>query len=144
MMIAKLPNQVTRPITQRESRAEFITADDKRWRDFLAIAPHDFYHLPEYVKLEADQEGGEATAFYGEYGKAKLFIPLLLRPLPAVLNAPKDWKGAINPYGYPSPLFLPDTKSPQSTKAQFEILWRAFCESATAQTSSAFFCACIL
>ncbi len=133
MMIAKIPNQITRPISGVEIGGGFIAADDKRWRDFLQIAPHDFYHLPEYVALEADQEGGRGTAFYARHGSAKLLVPLLLRDLPPKLNAPKDWSGAINPYGYPSPLFLPDKTSSQSHAAQFEILWQAFCDAAVKQ-----------
>lgn len=113
--------------------AEFIAPDDKRWRDFLAIAPHDFYHLPQYVALEADHEGRQATAFYAEHGGTKLLIPLLLRDLPPELKAPDDWHDAVNPYGYPSPLFLPDADSDQSEDAQFEILWQAFCNAAAAR-----------
>jgi hypothetical protein len=113
--------------------AEFIDTDDKRWRDFLKITPHDFYHLPEYVSLEAAQEGGAATAFYAEHGAAKLLVPLLLRGLPPLLGAPVEWRDAVNPYGYPSPLFVPDGESEQSEEMQFEILWQAFCDVAAAQ-----------
>jgi hypothetical protein len=133
MMIAKMPNQITRPVSGVQIRAEFICTDDKRWRDFLVAAPHDFYHLPEYVALEADQEGGQATAFYAERGAAKLLIPLLLRELPPTLAAPGHWRDAVNPYGYPSPLFLADKDSEQSDKTQFEILWHAFVRQAAAQ-----------
>lgn len=131
MPTAKIPCQESKHSVYGEDCAEFITTDDPRWREFLAITRHDFYHLPEYVALEAVQEGGEATAFYAEHGAAKLLVPLLLRCLPPVLNAPKDWRGAINPYGYPSPLFVPDVESQQSEAAQFEILWRMFCAAAS-------------
>jgi hypothetical protein len=116
------------------SCAEFIAPDDRRWGDFLASTTHDFYHLPEYVALEADQEGGTATAFYAEHGGARLLIPLLLRTLPPPLNAPAEWRDAVNPYGYPSPLFVADASSPQSEEAQFEMLWQSFCNVAAAQS----------
>lgn len=129
MTIAKMSHRKSSPKTS----AEFIAADDARWHDFLAKNPHDFYHLPKYVALEADRVGGEATAFYAEHGAAKLLVPLLLRELPPQLQAPGDWRDAVNPYGYPSPLFLPDRNSDQSEDAQFEILWQAFCDAAAKQ-----------
>ncbi len=123
------PDQESGP----KAYAEFIATDDKRWRDFLQIAPHDFYHLPEYVALEANQENGVATAFYAEYGAAKLLVPLLLRALPMQFGEPAAWRDAISPYGYPCPLFLVDPESDQSKEEQFEILWQAFCEAAAKQ-----------
>ena len=113
--------------------AEFIASDDPRWHEFLANAPHDFYHLPQYVQLEADQQSSQATAFYARCGQARLLVPLLLRALPPELNAPDDWRDAANPYGYPCPLFVADAESQSSYENQFDVLWQTFCEAAAAQ-----------
>lgn len=88
--------------------AEFITPADKRWKQFLLQTKHDFYHLPSYVALAAEQEEGYATAFYAENGAAKFLVPLLLRSLPTSLGASPLWRDATNPYGYPAPLLYPE------------------------------------
>jgi hypothetical protein len=85
-------------------RAGLIQPGDRRWRDFLAEARHDFYHLPEYVDLCARQEGGAAAAFWAEAGGSGLLIPLVLRPVPGDLDPDPGWRDALAPYGYPCPL----------------------------------------
>lgn len=79
--------------------AEFIAPGNPAWTAFLEAVPHDFYHLPGYVRLCADREGGEATAFLAREGGAALLIPLVLRPVPGT-----PWRDATSPYGYPAPL----------------------------------------
>lgn len=85
---------------------DFITPNDGRWRTVLTQTPHDFYHLPEYVEFAAHFDGSQATAFYLEdkANKNYFLIPLLIRPMPAELLADTDWRDAITPYGYPSPI----------------------------------------
>lgn len=84
--------------------ADLISTADARWRRFLERAPHDFYHLPEYVELAARYEGGAPVAFYAEAGETTMLAPLLIRDLPAHLHAPPEWLDAVAPYGYPGPL----------------------------------------
>lgn len=85
-------------------KTEFITPSDRRWKDTLAAVPHDFYHLPEYLRFCERWEGGEAGAFWAESGGSSFLLPLLLRPIPEHLAAPRGWRDALTPYGYPSPL----------------------------------------
>ena len=77
------------------------------WRRVLAECRHDFYHLPDYVALEAGRLGGEALAVVAERGDARLFLPLVARPLTVVgepLPGRPDAMDALSPYGYPAPL----------------------------------------
>lgn len=80
--------------------ADFINPQDARWGRLLRRTRHDCYHLPEYVELAADEEGAIPMAFYAEEGAAACLIPLLVRPVPAELNAPADWSDCVSPYGY--------------------------------------------
>lgn len=80
--------------------AELIGPSDPRWRRLLEQVPHDAYHLPEYVTFAARQEGGTPCAFYAETSAFGFLLPLLLRDLPAELNAPPDWRDASSPYGF--------------------------------------------
>ncbi|MGA2082628.1 MAG: GNAT family N-acetyltransferase [Holophaga sp.] len=89
-------------------RAEFLSWLDRRWRDFLYGARHDFYHLPAYVDLCARHEGGEPAAFWAAEGDAALLIPMVLRPLPGNLAPGPGWRDAVAPYGYPCPLLRGD------------------------------------
>jgi hypothetical protein len=56
--------------------------------------------LPEYAELAAAAEGARPIAFYAENETGACLIPLLIRPIPTVLNAPADWFDCISPYGY--------------------------------------------
>lgn len=84
--------------------AEFITCQDPRWQNFLESKSHDVYHLPEYVEISAQIEGGSPCAFYAETNSVSFLAPLLVKPLPSILGAPPEWKDAQSPYGYPCPL----------------------------------------
>ena len=88
--------------------AEFIDTKDPRWRQFLANAQHDFYHLPDYMEFAAKYEGGTPVAFLAKEQDAALLAPLLIRDLPTFLGAPNDWCDAVTPYGYPTPLLVPE------------------------------------
>jgi sugar O-acyltransferase (sialic acid O-acetyltransferase NeuD family) len=102
-------------------RAEFIAPDDARWMDFLKQTRHDFYHLPQYVQLEAEQGGGRASAFYAEQGDARFLVPLVLQRSPFSRDISPVWLDAISPYGYPCPLL-----APAGDAAQLEIFLKAF------------------
>jgi hypothetical protein len=77
---------------------------DPRWSGALARLPHDFYHRPEYVGLDADWNHARPMAFLARAGEAELFVPYLLRrceglgPEPAGAGAVYD---VVSPYGYP-------------------------------------------
>jgi hypothetical protein len=87
--------------------AQFISHHDARWKEFLKRTNHDFYDLPEYAELAAAEEDAIPMAFYAENRSAACLIPLLIRPIPAVLNAPRDWCDCVSPYGYPGILLSP-------------------------------------
>lgn len=97
---------------------EFIGPEDNRWSAFLRGVKHDFYHLPEYVRMAGCYEQGEPTAFYAEADGEACLIPLVLRRLPANLEAPADWRDASSPYGYPSPLFTTNDEASVSAFLQ--------------------------
>jgi hypothetical protein len=116
-------------------RAELLAPDDPRWMAFLAGTPHDFYHLPEYVKLCARQDGGEPVAFWAEADGFACLAPLVLRPLPAGLEADPGWRDAGAPYGYPSPLLRPAAPGPvpAASEAALAAFLGAFRELGTAR-----------
>jgi hypothetical protein len=87
--------------------AEFITPRDPRWTRCLRTAPHDFYHLPEYVEMCAKNEEGVAAAFYAEDGGAMFLAPVLIRGIPRTLGAPAGWYDCVSPYGYSTPVITP-------------------------------------
>ena len=84
--------------------ARVVSPDDPRWQEFLDRAPHDVYHLPEYVRFSGRHEGAEPIAFCAEQGRDAVLVPLLVRTLPQELEAPRDWFDATSPYGYPGPI----------------------------------------
>jgi sugar O-acyltransferase (sialic acid O-acetyltransferase NeuD family) len=115
--------------TAPDVRAEFIAPDDARWMNFLKQAPHDFYHLPQYVQLEAEQAGGQASAFYAEQGDARFLVPLVLSRSPLSRDVSPAWLDATSPYGYPCPLLLP-----AGDADQLQVFLDAFREMGTANS----------
>ncbi len=85
-------------------QARFIHPDDRLWKEFLAQTPHDFHHLPGYVRLRAAQERGEPLAFLAEDGEHRLLVPLIIRPIVGDHATNGELRDATSPYGYPSPL----------------------------------------
>ena len=79
-------------------KAELLGVDASSWASFLGDNRHDFYHLPEYVALCAEQEGGKPTALLASEGGRAMLLPLILRPIPGGAT------DATSPYGYPGPL----------------------------------------
>lgn len=82
-------------------RASLIRTDDPRWPQVLATVPHDFYHLPAYAELSAQEEQGAARALYVTDGERQMLLPLLLRDISG------GGVDATSPYGYPAPLVAP-------------------------------------
>lgn len=68
------------------------------WAGALSRMTHDFYHLPSYAAMQADWEGGQATALYVCDGRDELLMPLLVRPIPG------GGRDARTPYGYAGPV----------------------------------------
>ncbi len=84
---------------------EFILPEDPRWKRYLDVNWHDFYHRPEYALLCARNEGGTAAAFYGQGRGASFLAPLVIRQIPHPLN--QDLYDCSSPYGYSTPLVGP-------------------------------------
>jgi len=81
-------------------KADVVGTEDGRWAAFLNAARHDFYHLPRYVQLSADETGGEACAVIVADGPRSLLLPLVVRP---IAGSRSD---AASPYGYSGPLAI--------------------------------------
>lgn len=85
---------------------EFLTPNSSKWRELLLLCRHDFYHIPEYVALEACRMHGEPVALYAEDGGRVFLLPLILRTV-EIENKLKKIQGfwdVVSPYGYPCPL----------------------------------------
>jgi hypothetical protein len=87
-----------------------LEVDDPRWRAALGRLRHDFYHLPGYVRLDAEWNQARPMAFLASSGDEELFIPYLQRrcegPFPES-GAGLDVYDVVSPYGYPG-LLLSD------------------------------------
>jgi len=81
---------------------EHLAIDDPRWPDALRRLRHDFYHLPEYVRLDGEWNRAQPMAFLARSGDEELFIPYLLRRCEV-----EEVYDVVSPYGYPG-LLLSD------------------------------------
>ena len=117
-----------------------LEIDDPRWRKALSRLRHDFYDLPEYVRLEGESIGAQPRAFIATAGDKELFIPYLLRRCDLLFpEAPTAVKvyDVVSPYGYPG-LLLSDAarESPDFAREAMDGLCKTLREQ---RVCSAFF-----
>ena len=77
----------------------WLSPEDEEWRLHLSKVPHDIYHRPEYLSLEAELAAGTAVAVLAQDGHRSLFLPLVLRRI-----SDGERLDATSPNGYPGPL----------------------------------------
>ena len=56
--------------------AVFLSPADSHWAQFLHGVPHDFYHLPGYLELEAKRYNATAEAILIKDGEQMFFLAL--------------------------------------------------------------------
>jgi sugar O-acyltransferase (sialic acid O-acetyltransferase NeuD family) len=102
--------------------AGFLEPGDSRWADALRNVPHDFFHLPGYMRAAAAHEGGSPHLFLLDAGDHGMLVPLLKRPLAAFGEAFDGCFDATSPYGYPSPVYWDEHRKDRyaGLHAQFE------------------------
>ncbi len=82
----------------------FLAPDDPAWPDLLRQLPHDLYHLPGYVAVEARRIGAEPLGFWARERERAFFVPILLRHCPPLGGSGTGRRDAVSPYGYPGPV----------------------------------------
>jgi len=80
-----------------------LQAGDPEWSEWLALAPHDFYHSSAYHSFSEEQ--GEGRAFLAVYGSRDRFIawPYLLRDV-SFDSAQTGYTDITSVYGYGGPV----------------------------------------
>jgi Acetyltransferase (GNAT) domain len=94
---------------QRSITTQFISPSDPTWQECLNKIPHDFYHLPGYLELEANRINGIAEATIVKDGEDIFFLPYIIRNCDLIIGDPlavNDDRSydIISPYGYPGML----------------------------------------
>lgn len=82
-------------------KIQIINSSDPLWLKTLELIPHDFYHLPEYVDLEATRTHANAEAILIADGEKIFFLPYLWRDCHDLLADTVEIFDVISPYGYP-------------------------------------------
>jgi hypothetical protein len=83
-------------------RCETFTIDNPRWTAALGRLRHDFYHVPSYVKLDAERIKATPEAMLISDNERLFFVPYLVRACsPLSLETQEPIFDVISPYGYP-------------------------------------------
>lgn len=78
------------------------TEQQEEWLEVLSrVIRHDFYHLPQYHRVEERRLEGVARLFTYSEGDYLIALPLLLRSLEGMQSG---WKDATSVYGYGGPI----------------------------------------
>jgi hypothetical protein len=78
--------------------ARVVPASSPAWVEALRHVPIDVYHLPHYVIVDAEVQGGRPAAFIYRDGSDFMLVPLIVRRVP---DSPCS--DALSPYGYGGP-----------------------------------------
>src|SRR5215831_17402862 len=93
------------PRTRRARRLEcrvLRSWEQEEWLEVLTrVARHDFYHLPQYQRVEEFRLGATAHLFTYSEGPFLIALPLLLRQTEKALGRCYD---ATSAYGYGGPI----------------------------------------
>jgi hypothetical protein len=81
-------------------QVQFLSPSHPLWMQSLQQLSYDFYHLPEYVNLEADRIQATPEAVLIQNEDQIFFLPYLLRRWPNRVDEAIGWD-IVSPYGYP-------------------------------------------
>jgi Acetyltransferase (GNAT) domain len=88
-------------------QTQVVSPTDSAWQACLNTIPHDFYHLPGYLALEAHRHNATSEAIIVTDGEEVFFLPYLIRDCCQISGSDPFGHGiydAISPYGYPGML----------------------------------------
>ena len=96
------------------------------WSETLERLPHDVYHLPEYVALDAARTQTLPEAFLLQQKDKLFFVPYLLRSCGDIDVKFAKIYDIISPYGYPG-ILLSDAAvvDPQFSESALQQFWSA-------------------
>jgi hypothetical protein len=83
--------------------ARLVPASSPAWAEVLRHVPTDVFHLPHYVIVDSQLQGGWPAAFTYRDGSDFLLVPLVIRRVPG-----SSCSDAISPYGYGGPTATTD------------------------------------
>ncbi|MBV8213447.1 MAG: GNAT family N-acetyltransferase [Verrucomicrobia bacterium] len=97
------------------------TEEQEEWIEVLRrVVRYDFYHLPQYHRVEERRVGAMAHLFTYCEGDYLIALPLLLRP---VGGGPSGWNDATSVYGYGGPVASHESM-PQRVVQKFQAALR--------------------
>jgi Acetyltransferase (GNAT) domain len=86
----------------RSSQTQVVSPTDSDWQECLNAIPHDFYHLPGYLELEAQRHDATSQAIIIKDGEKTFFLAYLIRDCHQIADSyGKQIYDVISPYGYP-------------------------------------------
>ncbi len=80
---------------------QIIDLTDNLWTETLSKLRHDFYHLPEYVNLEAKRTQAITEAVLITDNEKIIFLPYLRRHCNDLFKDRVEVFDVVSPYGYP-------------------------------------------
>ena len=80
-----------------------LSPTDSDWQDLLDTIPHDFYHLPGYLVIEAIRSNATPQAIIIKDDQKVFFLPYLIRDCTYILSNSQSGLiyDVVSPYGYP-------------------------------------------
>jgi Acetyltransferase (GNAT) domain len=103
------------------NKVRVVLPADPDWQKYLNTLPHDFYHLPGYLELEAQRYDAKAEAIVIQHDAEVFFLPYLVRDCDRTDDPVYD---VISPYGYPGMLVSLAGQNPQFIARCLQTIYR--------------------
>jgi Acetyltransferase (GNAT) domain len=104
-----------------------ISPTDSHWQNLLETIPHDFYHLPGYLNLEATKSNAVPEAIIIKDDEKVFFLPYLIRDCSDLLAVDAGdidrIYDIISPYGYPGLLVNQAGQNPGFIKTCLNLIY---------------------
>lgn len=109
-----------------------VSPTDSLWQELLESLPHDFYHLPGYLALEATRYNATPQAIIIRSNDKVFFLSYLIRDCSDILNKSNYQFNRIydvvSPYGYPGMLVNQSGQNPEFIRKCLNLIYNYWSE----------------
>jgi Acetyltransferase (GNAT) domain len=110
-----------------------VSPTDSLWQEILETLPHDFYHLPGYLALEADRYNAIPEAIIIRSNEKIFFLSYLIRDCSPILSTSNHQFNrvydVVSPYGYPGMLVSQAGQNPEFIRKCLNLIYNYWSKS---------------
>jgi Acetyltransferase (GNAT) domain len=123
----EITSMVESKMRQNSMIVRAVSPTDSLWQELLEILPHDFYHLPGYLALEAARYNAIPEAIVIRSDEKIFFLSYLIRDCSDILSKSNHQfdrtYDVVSPYGYPGMLVSQAGQNPEFIRKCLNLIY---------------------